>query len=96
MGVAACIVSAVATKEMSAGGNAMIGELVRKVTILANWTRTRAKEVFADGDLGGIMGESARRTEGTITCDTQSVQNMGGAYRLCFARKGPQGVSASA
>lgn len=67
MGIAACTVRAVAAKEMGACGHAVVSQIVRKIAIATGCARAVAKEVFANRNLGRIVGESASRSKGTIT-----------------------------
>jgi hypothetical protein len=53
--VAACILRAVAAKEISAGRYPMVCWVVREVAILASRAGSLRKEVFANGDAGWVV-----------------------------------------
>lgn len=67
MGIAACIVGAVATLKVRARGHAVIGQFVGHVACLTSFARARAHELFADGNFFGIVGEFARGAENAGT-----------------------------
>lgn len=73
--IPACIIGAVAAKEMSASRDAMVSHLVRQVTIIAGGARSVQEQALADGDFLGVVGEAAFRAKGAGTCEP-SVERM--------------------
>ena len=64
MRIAACIIGAVAAKEMCASRHAVVGHLVRQVTVISGRTSSLEEQGLADGDFLGIVSESAFRAKG--------------------------------
>jgi hypothetical protein len=66
MRIAACIIRAVAAKEMSARWSVGIRGCVAEVAVISS--RARGFEEFrADADFVGIVGETTHRAAGTVT-----------------------------
>ena len=65
--IAACIIRAVAAKEMKARGHALVGDGVTEVAEVTGRTLV-LEEGLADGDLFWIVGEVARLTVRAFTC----------------------------
>lgn len=63
MRVSACIVRAVATKEILACRNAMVSHVVGQVAIPSSWAGAGFEVVAADGNLIWVVCEVALRTE---------------------------------
>lgn len=69
MGVAACTVGAVATKEMCASWCTVVGRIVRHVAIAAGFARAFVEEVLANSDFVRVVGEAAGWAISASTCD---------------------------
>ena len=69
MGIAACIIRAVAVQEMCACRHTVVSRLVRKVAMIAAGTSPAPEEGLTNGDLVGVVVEAALCTEGADTCE---------------------------
>jgi hypothetical protein len=69
MGITACIVGAVASKEMCASRHTMISWLMGQVAVLAGGTLPAAQEIFADCDFVWIVRESTAGSKWTFSCN---------------------------
>ena len=68
MGIAACIIRAVAVQEVCACRHTVVSRLVGKVAIIALGASPGAEEGLTHGDLIRIVVEAALCTEGANTC----------------------------
>lgn len=69
MGIAACIIRAVAVEEMGAGRHTIVRRLVGKVAAIPFDAGSGADERLADGDLACVVAEAAFIGVGTNTCE---------------------------
>ena len=76
MRVSACIIGAVAAKEMGAGGYPVVGHLVRQVTMITSRACTVQEQGFADGNFVGVVVEAALAAKGAGTCGVVSDDTM--------------------
>jgi len=79
VGIAACILGAVAGHVVGASGDTVVGRPVGEIAQGTLSARAGEKEGLADGDLGSVVGKAAFRAVGTGTCD--SVRGGNEAYR---------------
>jgi hypothetical protein len=68
MGIAACIICAVAVEKMGACGHAIVSRLVGKVAIVPFRTTAVAEEGLTHGNLGRFVVKAAVSTERTGPC----------------------------
>jgi hypothetical protein len=68
MGIAACIIRAVAVQKVCACRHTVVSRLVRKVAVVALSASSGAKESLTHGDLVRVVVEAALCTKGTVTC----------------------------
>ena len=68
MGIAACIIRAVAVQEVCACRHTVVGRLVGKVAVIAVGACPAAKEGLTNGDLVRVVIEATLCTEWTDTC----------------------------
>lgn len=69
MGIAACIVRAVAVLVVGASRHAIIGRLVGKVATVAVGARAGAEERLAHGHFVGVVIEATLGAERADTCE---------------------------
>ena len=84
MRISACIIGAVAAKEMGAGRDPVVGHLVRHVTIVALRTSPMEEQAFADGNFLGIVGVATVRAKRAGACEVLVTE--AGVYRMPVTR----------
>ncbi len=68
MGIAACIIGAVAAQEVNACRHTVDRHDVAEVAVFAGGA-VAFEESWADGDFVGVVGEATRSAERTFTCE---------------------------
>ena len=68
MGIAACIIRAVAVQEVCACRHTVVSRLVRKIAMTAFGASSGAEEGLTNGDLVGVVVEAALCTKRANTC----------------------------